>query len=237
MEDQIQNLVTRKNNFLSKYLHLLLAVVCTTAFFIHESIDDVPKSYSEVVNKYLSEKEKRTELLNIFKNKFEDSEEYRAYYQQKIITNEAFEELEEVSQNISFLGFEDFQQFIGEFGWALGLFLYALFNFINTYMEPNRSRKGKLFLHFTLITISLYFIYWALYQYQDFEKFTYLLFSIITSILIAFGVHLIQHKRYKLIKSYILNHRDLIGFILKNTKKESEPEMWKVLKNIKHERD
>lgn len=237
MEDQIRNQVTRKNNIFSKYFHLLLAVVCATAFFIHESIDDVPKSYSEVVNTYLSEKEKRTELLNIFKNKFKDSKEYKAYYQQKVTTDEAYGELEEAAQKISFLGFEDVQQFIGEFGWALGLFLYALFNFINTYMEPNRSRKGKLFLHFTLITISLYFIYWALYQYQDFEKSTYFLFSIITSVLIAIGVHLIQHKRYKLIKSYILNHRDLIGFILKNTKKESEPEMWKVLKNIKHERD
>jgi len=216
---------------------MFLAVVCTTAFFIHEVFPDKSKSYSEAFNKHYSEKQKRTTLLNDFKKKYENTPEYKVYYQQKIITDKAWKEFGEVKSKRRFLGFVDIQQFIGEFGWAFGLFIYALFNFINTYIEPNRSRKGKLFLHFTLITISLYFVYWAFYQYQDFEKSTYLLFSIITSILIAFGVYLIQHKRYIQYKSYQLNHQDLIGFMLENTKPEKEKEMWNVLKKIKHERD
>ncbi len=236
-EEQILKAVTKKSNFFVKYIYVLLAVVCTTAFFIHESIADVPKPYLEAVNQHISEKAKRTDLLNALKNKFKDSPEYKAYYEQKIITDIASKKLEKVSKEIRFLGFEDFQQFIGEIGWALGLFLYALFNFINSYIEPNRARKGKLFLHLTLLTIALYFIYWALYNHQDFEKTTYLLFSLATSLAIAISVYIIIDKRYKQIKAYMLNIRDLVGFVLSNTKKEKEPEMWDVLKEIKHERD
>lgn len=236
-EEQILKVVTKKNNFFNKYFHVLLAVVCTTAFFVHESIEDVPEPYLQAINQHISEKGKRTELLNILKDKFKDSPEYKSYYKQKLVTDKASEELVKVSKDISFLGFEDFQQFIGEIGWALGLFLYALFNFINTYTEPDRARKGKLFLHLTLLTISLYFIYWALYNYQDFEKTTYLLFSLGTSTVIATSVYFIVDKRYKQIKSYMSNIRDLIGFMLSNTKKEKESEMWDILNEIKHERD
>jgi hypothetical protein len=226
-----------KNSLFYKYFHIFLAVVCATAFFIHEFIPDVNESYDIALNKTKIEKDKRSVLLNKLKVAHKYSPEYIAYYAQKIKFDKAWEEFQNVRKDISFLGFEDFQQFIGEFGWAVGLFIYALFNFINTFIEPNRSRKGKLFLHFTLITIALYFIYWALYHYQDFEKTTYLIFAVITSILISIGIYLIHQKRYKLINSYLLNHKDLVGFILKNTKKESETEMWEVLKNIKHERE
>lgn len=237
MEEQIHKAVTKKTNFFYKYFHILLAVVCATAFFIHESLADVPKQYLEAISSHVSEKQKRTELLNIFKNKFKDTPEYKAYYKQKVITDEAYEELEIVRKNISFLGFEDVQQFLGEFGWALGLFLYAFFNFTNTYQEPNRSRKGKLILHITLLIISLYFMYWAIYYKQDFDKITYLIFAILTSCAIAVSVHLILRKRLLHYKSYQLNHQDLIGFMLNNTKPECEEEMWEILKNIKHERE
>ena len=232
-----RQVVTRKNNFYKKYFHVLLAVVCATAFFVHESIPDKSEKYKEAYNKHHKEKQERTLLLNNFKNTYKDSPEYRSYYKQKVITDKAWEEFGEVKTNRLFLGFKDFQQFVGELGWALGLFLYALFNFINTFLEPNRGRKGKLFLHITLVTIALYFIYWALYNYQDFEKTTYFIFSLITSLVVAIGVYLIVGKRYKQKESYILNNQDLIGFILSNTKKESESEMWKILKKIKHERN
>jgi len=226
-----------KNSFFYKYSHIFLAVLCATAFFIHETIADVPEPFEVAKNKFLLEKSKKINLLNEFKATYENTDEYRAYYKQKIKSDNAWKEFKEVEENITFLGFEDVQQFLGEFGWAFGLLLYAFFNFINTYQEPNRARKGKLFLHFTLITISLYFIYWTLYQHQDFEKITYVIFSIITSILIAFGIHLIQRKRYIHYKSYQLNHQDLIGFMLENTKPEKEEDMWNVLKKIKHERE
>ncbi|WP_157560179.1 hypothetical protein U8527_03090 [Kordia algicida OT-1] len=225
-----------KNNLIYKYSHIFLAVVCATAFFIHEIVPEVPESYIEAMESFHKEKNKKSALLKDFKEAYKQSPEYKAYNKQKIISDEAFNKFENVVEEISFLGFEDFQQFLGEFGWSFGLFIYSLFNFVNTYREPNRARKGKLILHVTLLVISLYFIYWALYKYQDFEKITYLVFSIITSFAIAISVHLILLKRYIQNKSYQLNHQDLIGFILNNTKPESEHDMWEVLKKIKHER-
>ncbi|WP_046759347.1 hypothetical protein [Kordia jejudonensis] len=229
--------VTKKNNLFVKYIHVILAVVCATAFFAHELLPDAPQEYVESLNNHKLEKKKRTILLNSFKKKFENSPEYKKYYNQKVITDSAWDEFSKVKSKVSFLGFEDIQQFIGEIGWALGLFLYALFNFINTFIEPNRARKSKLLLHITLLTIALYFIYWALYNYQDFEKITYFIWSLCTSIIIAVSVYFIIDKRYKLIKSYMLNIRDLVGFVLSNTKKDKESEMWDILKKIKHERD
>lgn len=226
-----------KTNFFYKYSHIFLAVVCATAFFIHELVPDVPKAYTEAMDGFHIEKNKKSALLKDFKNAYKESPEYKAYYKQKIKSDEAFNEFENVVEEISFLGFEDFQQFLGEFGWAFGLFLYAFFNFLNTYQEPNRSRLGKLILHSTLLIISLYFIYWSLYKSQDFDRIYYLIFSIITSLAIAVGIHLILLKRYVRNKSYQLNHQELIGFMLDNTKPEKEDEMWKILKNIKHERE
>ncbi|QHI35786.1 hypothetical protein IMCC3317_11340 [Kordia antarctica] len=217
-------------------LYIILAVVCATAFFIHEFIEDQSIEYKTAYQNYKTEKAKRTKALNILKEESIGTESYIKYDEKRVETDLAWQKLKEVKANEEFLGFLDFQQFVGEIGWAVGLFIYSLFNLIMVFHEVNNSKKGKVLLHTTLLSISLYFISWALFSHDDFPKYVYMIFSILTSIILAYAVIIITSQRYKHIKSLMLNIRSLIGFMFNNTKSESEEKMWDVLKEIKHER-
>lgn len=226
--------VTKKNK--KNVLYAILAVVCATAFFIHELVEDVPIEYELALQKHESAKNKRTKALNVLKEEAIGTKAYEKYLQEKIATDKAWEEFDRAKNKAEFLNFEDFQQFLGEIGWAIGLFIYSFFNLIMVFLEVNKSKKGKILLHTTFITISIYFMSWALFTHDDFPKYVYFIFSILTSIILAYAVVLITSQRYKHINALMLNIRSLIGFIFNHTKPESEEKMWDVLKEIKHER-
>lgn len=217
-------------------IYYILAVVCATAFFIHEYPSENTDQYTEDFSNHISSKKQRTKALNNVKKAAIDTPEYSLYLVEKEKTDQAFKKLLNTIESEKFIGFDNFQRFLGEIGWAIGLLIYSLFNMTMTFIRKNKSLKGEIVLHTTLIFISIYFIKWAFQLSNDYSRVTYVIYSIVMSLITVYGTHVLVKHKGKYIDSLILNIKDLTGFVLNNTKDSSEDKMWNVLKKIKHDR-
>ncbi|WP_438711863.1 hypothetical protein ACSTS3_04725 [Aquimarina muelleri] len=218
-------------------IYYVMAVVCSTAFFIHEFIPKNSEGYLMAVDNHAKAKKIRTIALENLKNSTKDSKLYDVYIQSSIKTDLEWNKYLIAEKEEVFLGFDNFQQFLGEFGWALGLFIYSIFNIYITFIKNRNTKYGEIILHSTLNFISLYFVSWALQQSTpDYTKNSYVIYSILMTISIVWGTSKLVRYKENYIRSLFLNIRDLIGFMFNNTKKESEDKMWDILKKVEHDR-
>ncbi len=224
------------------FIYYFIAVVCTTAFFIHEFIPNDSEDYINAVNNFNNAKQEKKIALQNLNDNAKGTELHKTYLERSTKADKLWDEFLAIEKQDSFLGFKNLQQFIGEFGWAFGLFLYSIFNLIITFIKSSDTKYGEIILHSTLNFISLYFVSWALQQSRpDYGKGTYVVYSILMSLSIVWGTSKLVKYKVKYIKSLFsnikdLNIKDLIGFMFDNTKEESEEKMWDVLKGVKHGR-
>jgi len=111
------------------------------------------------------------------------------------------------------------QHFLGEFGWALGLLIYSLFNLSLAFIRKNKSYLGEVILHSTLTFIAIYFINWAFQKANDYSKTTYVLYAIVTAIIIVYGTYLlVQYKNnyFNTLKESVKSLIDFISIKAKN---------------------
>ena len=136
---------------------------------------------------------------------------YNKYIDSKKETDRLWDDVLYYQSKEKFLAFKSFQQFLGEFGWAFGLFIYSLFNIIAVRTRnKNSTKKPETILHVTLLGISLYHINWCLMP-EDYDKSTYVIWAIIFSLIIVFAVHLMIKVKISL----YLKISNLVSFILK----------------------
>lgn len=213
----------------------LLAVVCATAFFAHEFVPDKTQKEISLRQTWQQEKVKRTKLLNSLKQSTEGTAAYDKYLKQKEATDNAYNALSAVKNEKRFNGFKSFQQFLGEFGWAFGLLLYAIFNLsrVNSFKDD----KGLVILHTTLIFIALYFITWCVSpsHVQDFEKPTYLIYSLFASLSVLLGMYVVVEKRNRYINKLLLDIRNLVGYGIEITPEDREDELFNVLEGVSND--
>ncbi|WP_438423211.1 hypothetical protein [Aquimarina macrocephali] len=220
-----------KNNI----IYYIIAMVCSVAFFVHEFVPKNSQEYKDIVAKHSQAKSKRTEALNILKKSAEGTVAHNNYQKEKNNTDKVWEEYLVIEKEEHFLNFDNFKQFLGEFGWAFGLLIYSIFNIVMVQLRKRNSKTGETILHSTLLFISLYFINWTVLP-GDYEKTTYIAFALAMTVLITFSVYLLLKAKTRYVNSLLLNIKDLVGFVFNNTKKESEEEMWDVLKNVRNDR-
>ncbi|WP_348747804.1 hypothetical protein [Tenacibaculum sp. 190524A02b] len=198
----------------------ILAVVCATAFFAFEFAPDKTKAYQEAKANHLERKKARTLALSKVKEAAKDTEVYKLYLKEKKATNEAWLEYLEVRKKEKFLGFRSFQQFLGELGWVLGLFIYALFNLFRSYVEEKQN-KGIIVLHGTLIIIACFYLYWIFQPFQDVNKISYYIMAVLTGLLVCSAVYLMAKYKFTQVHKLQLTIRNLFDFILVDTKEQA----------------
>lgn len=213
-------------------LYYFLAVVfISAAFFVHELTDPITSEYDTLYQEYKDSKEPRKKALTVVKNLSKGTPEYEAYLTTKKNTAIAFKKLKQQEEADKILGFDNLNQFLGELGWALGITFYSLLMLILTYYK-SRTSKGEYILHGTLLFIGLFYVYYTIRTTQDYSKFTYMFAAFVSSTAIVLATHfLLKEKRYY-IQSLLRNIRNLVGFVLNNTKKESEEEKWNILEKV-----
>ncbi|NQY29904.1 MAG: hypothetical protein HRT69_10570 [Flavobacteriaceae bacterium] len=202
---------TERNKY--NIIYYILAMVCTVAFFMHEFVQDQSEEYRFSYNTHLQAKKQRTIKLNELKESAKNATEYAAYLVEKNKTSNAFSELKAVMKKESFLGFKNIQHFLGEFGWAFGLLIYSLFNLSLAFARKNKSLKGEIILHSSLIFIALYFINWDFQKANDYSKTTYVLYAIVIAIIIVYGTYLLVNHKNNYINTLKGSVRSLIDFI------------------------
>lgn len=207
-------LVMKKNNQIYPYF---LAVVCSTAFFSFEYVPEKSLKLKESTKKYLKAKKKRTEALNKLKEYTKGTALYEAYLIEKKNTDKLYSNLKEVKQNDRFFNFKNIQQFLGEIGWVLGLFMYSLFNLFKSYTATNKER-GYIFLHSVLLSIACFYLFWIFQPYQDIPRVWYYIMSVASGIVISYAVYLMAAYKFSDVGKLQLIIRNLFDFILVDAK-------------------
>lgn len=202
-------LIMERNNVKNKknIIYYIIAVICITAFFAHETIISKSETIDEATLIWETAKKKRTIALSKVKEITKGTAEYENYLLEKKNTDIVYNDLLLKYEEAKFLSFDNFQQFVGEFGWALGLFIYSLSNFVLSYKEKNDTFFGKAILHITLIYVSLFYLRWT-FKGEDYRTFTYIFNNFLCVIGLILSTYCIMKS---LKKNSKLNH--LINWI------------------------
>ncbi len=144
-------------------------------------------------------------------------------YEEYIEVNQKQKKLHKIAldarSEAKFLGFDSFQYFLGELGWAVGLFLYAFANLLNTFYLKNRYLKreftGKFLLHSTLLFVGCFYTFYVFYSRQDFAKIWYVLAMILCTVTLFFAAKFIIDTYTRRTEYLRENINKLIAFIFR----------------------
>lgn len=240
IQKPIHQLIQTTAKIKNYIIGILLAVVISTAFFAHKYLPTYHEDIAEETIQWQSDKKIRTEKLNAVKEFSKGSQEYFEYSLASYKTDRSFQILNEKIDSVRFGAFKHYQYFWGEFGWALGLFIYALIKMIKSFV---RKQTNDIFEDFTILTIAVFYLRWC-FNKEDFFLTEYLIYNIATSITLSFSLYLIINYKTRYIR-YLENKvenlkvciKDLNGFIWKtrskvNDVKSYDIEMYNVFEKI-----
>ncbi len=196
-------------------MYYVLAVVCATAFFVHEFVPVNSLEFVNIVKEHSSSKAERSNTRKAVLDSQKGTELYEKYYLAKTKTDELWADVLVMKEKEKFLNFKTFQQFLGEFGWSFGLFIYSLFNIIMVRLRNGESKSGETALHSTLLFISIYFINWATLP-SDYSKITYVIFTVSMCVLIVSSVYFLLRSKRKYIDHLKNTIRSFFHFFYKD---------------------
>jgi hypothetical protein len=208
--------ITEKVKFIIPFL---IAVVCSIAFFSFSFFPAKTSAYLAAKKTHNAAKIKRTEALEKLKMIGKGTPEYARYYEEKVLTDKAWEELKRVKNEDRVFNFTNIQQFFGELGWVLGLFIYTLFNIFR--VSINGNDKGYLLLHLTINSISIFYAYWIFQPFQDISLISYYAAAFITTILLSYSIYIMSKYKFSDVGKLKSVIRDLFDFIIIDSKEEN----------------
>lgn len=236
VKETVQTSRLKTNSIIQTIKHYLtyvvLAVVIATAFFIHEGFSPIPDEFyqakanwqaakSEYNNALDKLKDLNAQLYNGSITTEEFSTRQYALFDDYTKANKKKNDLHEIATEIQseakFLHFKSFQFFLGEIGWASGLFLYALVNLFNTFYLKTRYVKrefaGKILLHSTLLFIGCFYTFYVFYSKKDFSPIWYFLAMALCSVTLVIASKYITDSYIKRTEYLRENIQKLIAFI------------------------
>lgn len=204
-------------------LYFILAVVLATAFFAHETIIIDNWKNHEKGQLFTKQKKEALKSLGEFKQVYSHTPEYKAYKLKADARDKTQAELKPIIESYKFGSYKTFQQWVGEFGWAFGLFIYSLFNLVLSFIRKTKTHFGEITLHFTIITIAIFFIHYT-FQVYDFSSLRYFVMNILMACGCVVSSYLFVRYKSRYYKSLISNIRLLTRFIVENKPKEETKE-------------
>lgn len=191
-------LLTLATTIKKGFIYFLLAILCSCAFFVHEFFPVHSTEFVNIVNIHSKSKDIRKDARNkvLELDVLKETEEFNLYLRSKKETDLLWDQVLDLKSEENFAGFRSFQQFLGEFGWAIGLLIYSIFNLSVSLFRNKKSVVGEVSLHSCLTFIAIFFISWALQQSSpDYDKSHYVVYSIvITTIIVLSTYYLLKRK-------------------------------------------
>ena len=182
-----------------------MAVVLSTAFFAHETVN-LDYSNIEIVNsQYNQANSEKVKAFKLLTEKVSHLPEYEEYTEAKKNASVKYDVVIEEYKKIKFFSFNSFQEFMGEFGWALGLFIYSVFNVVKSLIRKTKTLYGEILLHTSLICIAIFYLRWC-FNKVDFSKPTYIIANVFSAILLVLTAFIFI--KYKM--SIIVRYRKII---------------------------
>lgn len=191
-----------------------MAVVIATAFFAHETIVDeysgINKANADYSVLYNQSKEARDLLIESTKG----TPLYIDYIAKFEAANESYKTVTSEYAKIKFLEFSSFQQFMGEFGWAFGLFMFSLFALIITFHNKSETLIGRAVFFSTPLFISIFFLRWC-FKHEDFSKPSYIIANLVTAFALIYSAYIYVNWKGK----YVEKLKEKIAYLENSLKK------------------
>lgn len=181
-------------------------MIGVTAFFAHETIAPEDWSKTQLAERWEAAKQRRTEALEVLKEMAKGTPQYDAYIKEKEATDIEFAKLEQHIESVKFLNFNDLQQWLGEFGWAMGLFIYSLYNLVMVFIRKPNTFFGESLWHTSHITVAIFFIRWS-FNRKDFLIMEYFTYNILTAVLVVLATYLLVRHKEKIYYQYLKSQK------------------------------
>ncbi|CAL2095806.1 conserved membrane protein of unknown function [Tenacibaculum sp. 190524A02b] len=225
---------------------VILLLVGITASFPHRLFTPAiknPEIYK--LNKERDELKKkwnRVELEhdNLFKSNQITKEEYffiKAYNEKerKSGFRKISKKRKEIANSFSFNGRNSLNHWLWVFGILMTLFVSSCFLAV----KDARLKKAGLLKWYEphasigFITVSLFWLYHTVFNVtKDFPISVYTLYLLAVLLPISYFIYHFLRRTFVIDEKHLENIRDLVGFVLKNTKEAKEVEKWDLLEKI-----
>ncbi|CAL2106669.1 conserved membrane hypothetical protein [Tenacibaculum sp. 190524A02b] len=220
-----------------KYLAYCIIIVCVSLFYSHQFFPDIKDDadYFLAKKNFIEAKKRNTDALTKIKNAVKGTELHNSYLKINKEKNEAYSKWEEVASSKKVFGFKSMRYFIERFGLTLCFFIYALYNLIKSFLRERKNIGAKI-LHTLILSLCFFSFYWIFQKFQDFNRLTYYLMTLVSASTVTLAVYLIT----KYNKDRITKLREQMFKIsihaYRNAKPEKKSETFKMLKKIAHEK-
>lgn len=214
-----------------KYLRYIFALVLGISFYSFEFIPDFSEQYYSAEKEAEEAKDMNSVALANVKNYAKGSDVYNAYLKANKRKKEVFKNYDAIVENEKIFGFNSLHFFWERLGLFLGFFLYALYNLYRSFYFERKNLGNKV-LHGFIISVCIFYFFWIFQQFQDFNKITYYLMTIISAAIVVLAVSLITKYQDHYINRLKKNIRDLVAFTFVNTKQEKKEEMIETLEKM-----
>ncbi len=197
----------------------LIAIICILSFFSSSFFPSKSEKFLTAKKTHIQAKAKRTIALENVKKIAIGTKEYELYLKEKLAADLAWEELNRIAEEDKVFNFTSIHQFFYSFGWAFGVFLYAIFNLFRVYTS-NPNDIGYKVLHTTILSISIFYMCWIFQPLRDLSVVSYYFASAVTATLISYSVYLMSKYNFSDIGKLQLLLKDVFDFILFEVKEK-----------------
>jgi hypothetical protein len=194
MVQALKNLV--KTKFL---INVLIVLFANAMYFSSDYLPDRTDTYLELRKKY---KAYETSEQNSLKDVLKASEGtllYKKYVAQKEIKEKSEAVFYKYTDSIKFFSFNDFWQFLYEFGKSFP-FLILLLILQFWFLTRQKRNIGMIFLTTSFLCLSIFKMYWIFQPFLDVSKASYYLISLITSVTLILSVSFLSKSKITLVQ-------------------------------------
>ena len=232
----VANMILMRQKFKNYLFYVITAVVIATAFFVHEAFPTASKEYLEAKANWEAAKSKTSAALDNLKKLNADlylgkitladfsakqPELMEAYNQNRKEHDKLLHIVKKIKSEARFLHFNSVQYFLGELGWAVGLFLYAFTNLFYTFYFRHRywfvkgEVTGRLLLHSTLLFVGCFYTFYVFYAQVDFHRAWYFIAMALCTVTLVIASNFITKSYINRTRYLRRSIQQLVGFIFR----------------------
>lgn len=216
---------------LTKIKYFLFALLLALSFYGFNFIKPFNENFYAAKENYNKVNNLNKKALKKIKDAVKGKEVYLNYLKVNSAKKAELKKYKSIVKSQEVLGFKSFHFFIERLGLFLGVFLYALYNLFRSFYF-DRKNTGVKIIHGFIISVCMFYFFWIFQQFQDFNKATYYLMTIISAVVVVFAVHLITKYQDHRINRLKKGQFELAKFTFKNTKPEKREEMLDTIERV-----
>ncbi|MDB0602308.1 hypothetical protein PL373_14395 [Tenacibaculum maritimum] len=181
------------------WYYLIIVLVSNTLYFSSDFLPERTEEFKQAKKVYSNSIDSVTSALDIVKIEAQGTLSMNKYEKAKKIKEIEKQKYYDFKNSLIFFSFNDFWQFLYEFGKSFPYLLLLLFLEF-WFLTREKINKGIVLLIASFLCLSLFKMYWIFQPLPDVSKVIYFLIALLTSTLVCHGMFYISKYRKGAIK-------------------------------------